>query len=272
MSIYVYCPRPSNGALELVRALNASRLRRFDGEHFWDKRKRHALKEGDVIICWGAIVPELDGVRVLNSADGPMNKKEELEIFKKKGIPTITVYQRIEKAPAGEILLPRKIRHEGGWDLLVTPDVPDFLVLKENFVNEYRIHSFAGKSIRAGIKVPREGFTVIQNDKDWKADSNLVHPWVRSFDGGWRINYEGFKSNARLRKTAHAAVAALNLTFGAVDLGETKDGTIKVLEVNRAPGIEGNSVATYVRAINRWIEGKKDDDNRGAGVGEPNNV
>jgi glutathione synthase/RimK-type ligase-like ATP-grasp enzyme len=50
-------------------------------------------------------------------------------------------------------------------------------------------------------------------------------------------------------------VKALGLTFGAVDLGLTPTGKFKILEVNRAPGIEGSTIEAYVKAINKWIEG-----------------
>lgn len=254
MTTYVYCPRLSNGALELVKALGATRLRRFDGMDFWDGKKRMKLAEGDVIICWGTTVPEFEGIRVLNAAAAPLNKKDELKALLEAGLPTIVPYSPVNKN-VGKILLPRKIHHQGGRDLLITPNQPDYFVLKENFTQEYRIHSFNGRSIRAGVKVHREGFTLVTEEK-WQPDSNLVHPWIRSFDGGWRVAYDGFVSTAKMRKLAHLAISTLKLTFGAVDLGDL-GGTsgLKVLEVNRAPGIEGNSITAYARAIQRWIGG-----------------
>ncbi|HVI40373.1 MAG TPA: hypothetical protein VM577_06910 [Anaerovoracaceae bacterium] len=254
--LYVYCPRASAGALELVRALGAHRLRRFDGLDFWDRRRRVPIKEGDAIICWGATCPEFDGIKVLNGLMKPVNKLRELEILNEAGIPSITLYDEAPRNVKPDVLIPRTIKHQGGRDVLHRPEYPDFYVLKEDFVAEYRIHSFDGKSIRAGVKVPRDGFTPVANEKDWRPNENLVHPWVRSFDAGWRVNYDGFKSNARMRKVAHSAVKALGLTFAAVDLAETANGVIKVLECNRAPGIEGGSVMAYAKAIRSWLDGK----------------
>lgn len=256
MSLYVYCPRPSNGALELVRALGAQRLRRFDGMDFWDKRRRFKLSPGDSLVCWGTCIPEIDGVKVLNSAQNHIDKMAELQKLAQAGIPTITLYAKADK-DYGKILLPRKAHHSGGKDLLLTPDFPDYFVQKEDFSEEYRVHSFNGKSIRAGIKVHRDGFTLVGKEADWKPDSNLIHPWVRSFDGGWRVKYDDFQSNPKLRKIAALAVKAMGLTFGAVDIAQRRvDGIYKVLEVNRAPGIEGNSIGAYVRSINKWIGGE----------------
>jgi hypothetical protein len=138
-------------------------------------------------------------------------------------------------APMNHEWLPRKNSHVGGNDLLIPPAQPDFYVKKLNLVQEFRIHSFMGKSIRAGTKVVRE--------------DQPAHPWIRSWDGGWKIHYDGVTSKQVHRNLAHAAVEALGLSFGAVDIGVTDTGTLVVLEVNRAPGIEGGTVEAYAKAI-----------------------
>lgn len=138
--------------------------------------------------------------------------------------------------------LPRLRNHVGGNDLLSPPATPDFFVKKENIVEEFRVHSFNGKSIRAGKKEHREGFA-------------QPHPWIRSWDGGWRILYDGVSAKQKHRDLAHAAVNALGLTFGAVDIGVKDDGSLIVLEVNRAPGLEGGTVDRYATAIQQFVAG-----------------
>ncbi len=133
--------------------------------------------------------------------------------------------------------------HIGGNDLLTPPGAPDFYSKKETLVEEYRIHIFNGQSIRAGVKVKREGFA-------------NPHAWVRSFEGGWRIKYDDFKSKKAMRLIAAKAVEALGLNFGAVDLGKRADGTYVVLEVNRAPGVEGGTTEAYAKAVSKWINGE----------------
>lgn len=264
MSVYIYCPRPSQGALELVRALNCQRLRRFDGADFWTAGKRAILKEGDVLLIWGASAPEIEGIRVLNGTDIILNKYEEWSFLVNNDVPTLTLYldYQIKRDRAYYIskhnLIGRILKHQGGMDLLSSSINPDFWVVKEKFVREYRIHSFNGRSIRAGVKVHRDGFVLVEDEKKWKPNANLVHPWVRSWDGGWKVSYDDFKSTQNLRSLANKAVKALGLTFGAVDIGELQTGQLKVLEVNRAPGIEGNSVASYVKAIKKWIDNPQD--------------
>ena len=133
--------------------------------------------------------------------------------------------------------------HMGGSDLLRN-NATDYFVRREQLVREYRVHSFLGRSIRAGIKAPREGFA-------------NPHAWIRSWDGGWRILYDGVSLEGRgqIRTLAHQACAALGLDFGAVDIGERADGTYIVLEVNQAPGLDGGTVDRYVTAINHWMDG-----------------
>lgn len=137
--------------------------------------------------------------------------------------------------PAAE-WIGRVSNHMGGTDLLHPPAQPDYFVKKETFVREFRVHSFKGRSIRAGVKQPREGFA-------------QPHEWVRSWDGGWRISYDGATIRQAHRDIAHAAVNALGLDFGAVDIGERADRSLVVLEVNRAPGLEGGTIAAYANAI-----------------------
>lgn len=241
--MYVYCPRRSADAFELVKALGAHRLRQFDGIDFWDKRKRYVLKDGDVVVCWGATVPEIDGVRVLNGLEQPQDVFDVWTKLVNAGVPTLTI-TRGKHGP--RTLTPRLFREIQQKDATyVSPQEP--------IKTEYRIHSFNKRSIRAGVKVPREGFTIC-NENDWKPDANLAHPWVRSYYGGWRVNYDGFKSTPEMRKLAHKAVASVGLTFAAVDIGQRPDGRLVVLEVDSAPRIEGGTVLSYMRAINRWVK------------------
>jgi hypothetical protein len=234
MSLYLFCPRKSTGAEELIKLLRANRLKKFDGLHFWDNGLRFVLKDGDTIINWGGSIPELDGIRVLNPY-GKMTKYEELYKLAKFGLRVPPMYQ----TSPGVFGIPRG--NYGKNDLLNPPDNPTWYTIKEDYTRELRIHVFNQRSIRAGERIPREGFQ--------------VHPWIRTYEGGWRLNYEGVKSTKKLRDISYAAVEALGLTFGAVDLAELFNGTVKVIGVNRAPNISGATLQAYVRAINKWLLG-----------------
>lgn len=153
-------------------------------------------------------------------------------------------------APAGT-WVPRMNNHIGGNDLLHPPTAPDYYSRRLQLTDEYRIHSFDGRSIRAGRKVLRDGFSLTGGAPGH--GTLAASPWIRSYDGGWRINYDGFESSRPMRDLAAQAVQALGLTFGAVDIGLETTGRLVVLEVNRAAGIEGGSTESYAHAITRWV-------------------
>ena len=121
--------------------------------------------------------------------------------------------------------------------------MPGYWVRKLTITEEFRIHSFNGRSIRAGHKVLRDGWT-----------PETASSWVRSYDAGWKVDYTGFQSTQAQRRLAHRAVRALGLTFGAVDLGINVDGDLFVFEVNRAPGLEGGSFDAYVKHLKKLLQ------------------
>lgn len=276
--IYIYRRRPSDSALKLAEALGGRRIRSLDRVH---------MTPEDRLVCWGESFGFSDRTdKVLNG--GPIsNKFEDALVLMQANVPTIDVSRtrplppqpldkRVELARlAGELQgalmhgwnepaarsiiatlqseidrpdpiapewLPRKFSHVGGNDLLSPPVSPDYFSKKENLVREYRVHSFGGKSIRAGIK------------KAIDIDGAPSHPWIRSFDAGWRIVYGQGGVSQHHRDLAHRATAALGLHFGAVDIGEKSDGSLIVLEVNRAPGLDGGTIDAYARAIQNWAE------------------
>lgn len=266
--IYIFCRRPSEGAQELEDALNdlGCPARRTQG-----KLLRERFRDGkDRLVCWG---DHAEGKEGLNN-QLPMTKYEEALTLAAAGVPTITValaairhlqperpmfnvdthgmineanarvlLERVHEylaapLPPAEEWLGRRNNHMGGSDLLA-PGRADYFSRKEDIRDEYRLHIFGGKSIRAGHKVVREGF-------------DAAHPWIRSFDAGWRIQYGGFSSTKHMREVSAGAVKALGLDFGAVDLGRCADGRLIVLEVNRRPGIEGGTTNAYASKIAEW--------------------
>ncbi len=111
------------------------------------------------------------------------------------------------------------------------------------------MHVFNGKSVRAGMKSPRPGFA-------------NPHPWIRSSNSGWDINYDAEAQKhvaQRHRDLAKKAVAALGYDFGAVDLGlvegPDRPRSLVVLEVNSAPGLSNpNTADAYARHIVEWLK------------------
>lgn len=223
MTLFVYCPVGSTGAREVAREAGARRVR----SHRW--------RQGDVVVCWGAHVPSPpSGVRFLNNRPG-MSKQSELRALQVGGVRIPEFH--LSRPPMGEWLA-RAANHQGGKDLLAGRQTGDFYVEKLPFTKEFRVHVWKGKSIRLGMKVPRQGVA--------------QHPWIRSYDGGWKLSYGADAQQSvpkGVRDAAKKAVEVLGLDFGAVDVGVTAAGKSYVLEVNRRPGLEGQTTAVYGRQL-----------------------
>lgn len=284
--IYIYRRAASDSASELAEALNDANVpaRRTQGGLLREARVIERLRAGrDRLVCWGdaSPIPAPDIPHVLNGG-ALQNKYEDALQLAAMGVPTIAVsHVRPQDRPAGrpafllglvgpaqlnegqatallgqlqaylaqplppaETWLARRNNHVGGQDLLQNLNQGDYWSKREALTEEFRVHLFGGKSIRAGHKVRRPQ----------RPDGTPSHEWIRSFDAGWVIAYENFQSSKAMRDLATRAVNALGLQFGAVDIGQRQDGSLLVLEVNRAPGIEGGSTQAYVGAIKKWIE------------------
>ncbi len=104
---------------------------------------------------------------------------------------------------------------------------------------EFRFHVLGGNVIFTQEKKKRKG--AIEYDK-----------YVRSHSRGWCFAFNHLGENPvpqGLDELATSAVHALELDFGAVDLGwNDRDGGT-VIEVNTAPGIEESSLEAYVNAF-----------------------
>lgn len=284
--IFVYRPRNSVSARELAEGITllGTLARRTRGQ-----RLRN-LTAGDKVVCWGSHFAAPAGIQTLNNQP-PKSKYQEALALKAAGVPTVEVSQTRPRAAAAvqpvrgnfaipaalnraelseaqarallndintyltrvlppaqpaETWLARMNNHVGGNDLLQAIGEADYYSKKEDIVEEYRLHIFRGKSQRAGKKFKNPT----------RPDGRTpAHEWIRSYDGGWVIKYDGFESTRAMRDLAKKAVKALSLDFAAVDIAKKRDGSLIVLEVNRAPGLEGNTTIKYAQNVINWANG-----------------
>jgi glutathione synthase/RimK-type ligase-like ATP-grasp enzyme len=101
---------------------------------------------------------------------------------------------------------------------------------------EFRIHVLNGQVIDATEKKKRDGF---------EADN-----FVRSHLKGWVFCRDRIIIPEDVKHQAIKAVKALDLDFGAVDIGyREREDKAFVFEVNTAPGLEGTTLTKYIEAF-----------------------
>lgn len=106
---------------------------------------------------------------------------------------------------------------------------------------EYRVHVFNGKVIDVQQKRKRTNYEGEVNTK------------IRNHHTGWvycRQSYVAPPCIAEMEDHCIKAVKALGLNFGAVDvIYSKKNNKFYILEVNTAPGMEGETLNVYAKAI-----------------------
>jgi glutathione synthase/RimK-type ligase-like ATP-grasp enzyme len=107
---------------------------------------------------------------------------------------------------------------------------------------EYRVHVAFGEVIDEQAKRKRKDF------------NGEVSNQIRSHQNGWVYCRKGFLNDGRRNEVAIASVAALGLDFGAVDIiyNQKKD-QYYVLEVNTAPGLEGETLFIYFNTFYSYL-------------------
>lgn len=102
--------------------------------------------------------------------------------------------------------------------------------------DEWRVHVMRGQVIDSAKKLLRRGG---------------ARSYVRNTANGYIFARQGLTVPPDVAQQSVAAVAALGLDFGAVDVVIHKTtGEAHVLEVNTAPGIEGTTLRSYVAGFN----------------------
>lgn len=104
---------------------------------------------------------------------------------------------------------------------------------------EYRIHVVRGQIIDIQQKRRCRG-----------VPDEQVNYQVRNSHFGWVFCRDNVVCPVAAQTASVAAVSALGLDFGAVDVGWNEhNGAATVYEVNTAPGLEGTTLEKYYRAI-----------------------
>lgn len=241
--------RPSNGAKALAAEAGFKRLITGKG-----------VKPHEIVINWGSSQPLIDlhkqYKKLLNAPHAIKLASNKLDFFSYLFGPEApdpfvkTVEWTNDKAVAqswlddGKVVVARtKLTGHSGEGIIIVekekgeqlPDAP--LYTKYIFkTKEFRVHVVGDKVVDTQQKIRDPA----QEPKTWK---------VRSHANGFIFARNGIVADPARDQLAVAATKALGLDFGAVDIISDKAGTYYVLEINTAPGLEGQTIQSYAEAF-----------------------
>lgn len=113
--------------------------------------------------------------------------------------------------------------------------------------DEYRVHVGRVSEYMPGM--PAVGETIISVQRKARREGHENPNWqVRNHANGFNFVRGGVNPPESVLSVAKSALKASGLDFGAVDVGWNETtGKATVYEINTAPGLEGQTVADYVK-------------------------
>lgn len=247
----------SASAKALAKAMGIKRLR----------AEGPALRRPTRLVNWGSskVMPRFARnawwFNPPNAVGVAGNKLLALTAMSAAGVPVVEFTDDKEKArewirlkKEGPAVYARTtLRGTGGDGIVVVShgrarakvEIPDAPLYTRAFgaTHEYRVHTCGARVFDVQKKRRRAGTGVAA---------------VRNHGNGYVYCREKVEAPEAVKSAAVEAVKCLGLVFGAVDVLCKKDGTVAVLEVNTAPGLEGATVQKYAAALRELTTGEKE--------------
>jgi hypothetical protein len=248
--------RPYNSGTEggtlLTRAVNGKKIR---------ANGKYVPRLGDTVVNWGSPAPAQFGpAKLLNKPEAVYQAISKLRTFAVLSAAGVRVPDCTkDKAVAQGWLAKNKvvardldsgkggagihIYHKG--DQIVNPHL--FYTVYYPKAREFRLHVFKDQVIFSQEKKRK-----VEGKDDAGADG--ANKYIRSHDRGWVFCHNHFGEGDGgvpevVSQGCISAVKALGLDFGAVDVGWNEKNGYCVFEINTAPGIEGETVDAYAKAL-----------------------
>jgi RimK-like ATP-grasp domain len=234
--------RPSNGASFLAAMTGFKRWRT-------GAQTEPRYRVGDVIINWGYAGSEYPHLQPMwNLPDRVRVARNKLAAFQTLGDQCPTVewttnsYDVQSWLYLGHQVIGRQTLtgHSGEGIIIIEPHelIPDcpLYTKYQKSTAEFRVHVFRDNAFDIQRKIRDPG----RVPTNWH---------VRSHDNGFIFVRNGLSYTDGLKTVAINAIKVLGLDFGAVDILKLKNGDYKVLEVNTAPGLTGQTLTNYYNAF-----------------------
>ena len=245
----------SVGRRELSRAMGLPQIRRT--------RSIYVPRESDILINWGNSKEHYYNIpQWINHPSAVQLACDKIATYialAREGIPTVDYTMDRSRAAEwlkeDERVMHRALtRGSGGRGITMHTSADTFpdggffcRMFGDDSNKEYRVHVVGGEIIDATQKRRRSR----KNGYEGNFDST-----IRSASNGWVFCREDINCPESAYCAAIAAVRALALDFGAVDIGVSGAG-VCVYEVNTAPGIEGSTIGRYHVALDAVVAGRR---------------
>lgn len=258
----VYSARISDGARELAAAMGVKRIKR-DGGTF---RGNQTIK----VINWGStnVPANVQTCTIINQPDAIRQASNKLAFFRAvrdlrlrvndKDFPIIPWYtdnrdmavQEL-RDNGGEIVCRTVVSGSGGEGIVIARSEEQVVQapLYTRYIPknaEYRIH----------LMRTRDHYTIIDMQEKARRHDHENPNWqVRNHENGFIYKRQDINVPDCVKEVAKLVMPATDLDFGAVDvIYNAKRNRAYVLEVNTAPGLEGQTVQSYADAFRRYYE------------------
>ena len=264
-NVYIYpWHRASKGAKALMAALDINRIKREGSNFVGDKAK--------FVINWGSteLTAEIKKSTVINEAPCVDKVANKLKFFKaikedKVNSPRVPEFtfdpqEALFLVKAGHEVIARTVLNgsSGKGILFYSDDVIDqflgahlFTIYKKK-KDEYRVHVLDGQVIDVQKKMLRKF-----DDQGNELEVVNIDKRIRTLSNGYIFgrNFDGCDQD--VMRQAQKAVRFFGLDFGAVDvIWNDHEGKAYVLEINTAPGLEGETVELYADAFRKYFNAK----------------
>lgn len=243
--------KPASGsAKDLAITLGAKRIKHAGGAY-------RGLP-GDIVINWGSTKPQLftafrERVRLLNPPEVIQVSVNKLKTFQKLKEANVshpewtTSKEEAAKMMVSKVVCRTNLEGYGGAGIVIAEEVGELVdaPLYVRYIpkkEEYRIHVMNG-----------EAFFVQRKARKMEVPDDQVNWKVRNLEGGFIYANQNVEVAQEVKDLAIAAVGALLLDFGAVDIIVTNRGKAYVLEVNTACGLAGTTLDKYSEAFRKYI-------------------
>jgi glutathione synthase/RimK-type ligase-like ATP-grasp enzyme len=248
MTLLIYPGNPhSQGAKALAQELGIKRIKHHGS--------RWKPKAGDTVINWGAVsCPSFAPARVVNRGQDVAVVSNKLMFFHAMAETGITPdYTPIEdmarldmQARGCKYVCRTILNGSGGAGIVIATEASQLVdaplyVRYQPKKDEYRVHIFKNTVIDVQKKARRLEVT----NPNWQ---------IRNHQNGFIYKRDNISPPQCVLDVAIQCMANLSLDFGACDvIHNEKDNRAWVLEVNSAPGLAGQTVKNYAKAIRELL-------------------